>query len=930
MRRFNIKWRWIILMLGILVFFACESGERPPKPFNFKVIDCPNDDGNTVMLQWTHFAAAPVEKYEIWAGANKDALELKTDKREIAAFKTPDTNNIAGEGLYLTTKKSTESEVPQLLCGKSDSLKNVGQKVLRYELVTPAPEYDDLSTEYVDGKYYAIIVSPEDLTKPDMTTLKGKITESAEGEVEYSPVGESEIDVAYEKSVAGKRFLEKSEKIYCLTPENEKFLKAYGKRIACFVTADTRYAMLSKDGSFIDVDDKKDDDENRIRPNQPYYYKLVAVGTGGQNNETDLVEIKPKDEPPPPLQGGRCIIDTTAEEGLIAWQELLPSVRAFYKRVKVFGTTTDDSLLESGELIAEVNPSWHAIEYFAAPEELENKIFYLEGYDSIGQTSKSTPFTANFGELSKPQVPPELRLIEPDNDKNGEQLLLIWEPPALEVSYTVKDLAIDPEKTIKRINLKRKNYYLARDMQTGEEILVKVPEDDSILVDSLYKNFELAKVEWISCEDESEPGPKILSVYYDRKYNREYSEGILQKFGFVRTKLDDEPWQVDRKELGKTIFRNISPDTHHLEVVMLKSTGKPFENPEAHFETDVDLSKNGNFGQTPISCIYEIYRFKEGQDKSDAKIIGKTIPAEKNYVDKITDKEKRDNEYNYFMKAVSLSDGSFSESKVFGPLSPEGELFNVNKVVVFILMAIFIAIAVYFFVHARSGKKFYIRPIPGIQHIDEALGRATEMGRPALFVLGLSSIGDIATLAALTVLARVAKRAAKYNTRIIVPCYNPIVYLVAQETVKNACIEAGRPDAYNDDDVFFVTTGQFAYAAAVNGIMLREKTATNFYMGMFFAEALLLAETGTRLGAIQIAGTDAVTQIPFFITTCDYTLIGEELYAASAYLSKDPVQVASLKAQDYSKALILFLMIVGIIFMTLNFDWFYFLLSIQI
>ena len=41
------------------------------------------------------------------------------------------------------------------------------------------------------------------------------------------------------------------------------------------------------------------------------------------------------------------------------------------------------------------------------------------------------------------------------------------------------------------------------------------------------------------------------------------------------------------------------------------------------------------------------------------------------------------------------------------------------------------------------------------------------------------------------------------------------------------------------------------------------------------------ARLGNAAGAIQIAGTDAVTQLPFFITTCDYTLIGEELYAAS-------------------------------------------------
>ena len=107
------------------------------------------------------------------------------------------------------------------------------------------------------------------------------------------------------------------------------------------------------------------------------------------------------------------------------------------------------------------------------------------------------------------------------------------------------------------------------------------------------------------------------------------------------------------------------------------------------------------------------------------------------------------------------------------------------------------------------------------------------------------------------------------------------------------------------DMVFFLTDSQFGFAAAVDGIMVREKPATNLFLGMFWAESLILAETGNITGAIQIAGTDAVAQLPFFVTACDYTIIGEELYAASAYLSRTPVLVGSLKAQDIGKAIII-------------------------
>ena len=161
-------------------------------------------------------------------------------------------------------------------------------------------------------------------------------------------------------------------------------------------------------------------------------------------------------------------------------------------------------------------------------------------------------------------------------------------------------------------------------------------------------------------------------------------------------------------------------------------------------------------------------------------------------------------------------------------------------------------------------------------------------------------MGGLATIAAVNILGRVARRAAEYGTRVMVMNNNPIVTAVSQEVVKQSYTEAGRPDAYSDDDVAMVASDQFSYAAAVGGRMVRERPAAILLMGSFAAESLLLAETGASTGAI-----------PFFITTCDYTLIGEELYAASAYLSREPKMLGSLRGQDVGKA---FLMIVIVLF----------------
>jgi len=303
----------------------------------------------------------------------------------------------------------------------------------------------------------------------------------------------------------------------------------------------------------------------------------------------------------------------------------------------------------------------------------------------------------------------------------------------------------------------------------------------------------------------------------------------------------------------------------------------------------------------------------------------KTDKARMKILDKQHCKSKRT--FKYFVRKTD-GKGHFVDTEVYTKKDGEQYFFPIpnwynNPLTIVLISVLIFAALVYIMVRAaRKGKKLYIRPIAGIEEIDNALGRATEMGRPILFVPGLSSISDVATLAGLAILSRVAKKAAEYDTKILVPVRDYIVLPIAQEIVKEAHYEAGRPDTYDKNSVFFISEAQFAFVSGVNGIMIREKTATNFYMGMFWAESLLMTETGSMTGAVQIAGTDAVSQLPFFITTCDYTLIGEELYAASAYLSRQPLILGTLKAQDYMKLLIIISVIVGTILSTLHLTFF--------
>ena len=271
----------------------------------------------------------------------------------------------------------------------------------------------------------------------------------------------------------------------------------------------------------------------------------------------------------------------------------------------------------------------------------------------------------------------------------------------------------------------------------------------------------------------------------------------------------------------------------------------------------------------------------------------------------------------YFYRVSATGPGGVTAAgAVAGPAIARASWFNTTRASVLAFMLVYFLLVLYFMYMAQAGRKPFVRRLAGVDAIEEAIGRATEMGRPVLYVPGIQDIDDIQTVAGLIILESVAKMTARYQTPIRVPVAYPIPFTIAQEMVRSGYLGAGRPEAYDPDCVTFVSPEQFAYVAALTGIMLRERPAAHVFMGSFYAESLMLAETGFSTGAIQVAGTANVAQLPFFVVACDYTLIGEELFAASAYLSGEARLVGGLKGADMLKLLIVATVIAGCVLET--------------
>ncbi len=249
------------------------------------------------------------------------------------------------------------------------------------------------------------------------------------------------------------------------------------------------------------------------------------------------------------------------------------------------------------------------------------------------------------------------------------------------------------------------------------------------------------------------------------------------------------------------------------------------------------------------------------------------------------------------------------------------ELFTKGRVFPFFFLLMVWVVVYYMLRRAEKGKAPQIRRVAALDAIDEAVGRATELGKSVLVHMGWTDAGlrgehAGAILAGVSIMSHVAEMCARLGTKMIVAPAYPEVLPLVHETLKAAYQKEGRLEEYKEDSTLFFSTQQFPWAAGLMGTLEREKPGAHIGVGPFHGESLMIAEAGARSGAITILGTHRKSQIPFFIAACDYCLIGEEIYAAGAYLSKEPAQIGTIAGQDWLKVVSIALIVLGALVVT--------------
>jgi hypothetical protein len=240
-------------------------------------------------------------------------------------------------------------------------------------------------------------------------------------------------------------------------------------------------------------------------------------------------------------------------------------------------------------------------------------------------------------------------------------------------------------------------------------------------------------------------------------------------------------------------------------------------------------------------------------------------------------------------------------------------------VAVLLLTAISLLLWLYTW-RARRGTRYPLRRIAAFETLRGFMDTIAERGKRVHLSVGTSGIGGEQTAAVhagLTVLRYLAERGASLESSPVVTVADPVLLHVTQDALRRAHERMGHAAQYRATDVHLIAPDPAAYAIGAQQVIADPDVDANVMVGAFGDEYLLMAEAGAQRGIVQVAGANAVDVHPYMVATADRVLVGEEMFAAGAYLSGDPIQAASLRVQDVLRVAIAAVIVVGIVVKTL-------------
>jgi hypothetical protein len=229
-----------------------------------------------------------------------------------------------------------------------------------------------------------------------------------------------------------------------------------------------------------------------------------------------------------------------------------------------------------------------------------------------------------------------------------------------------------------------------------------------------------------------------------------------------------------------------------------------------------------------------------------------------------------------------------------------------------VALLLFAISQVFLITSISTGLRPRFRSIPLFGLLRGQTGRAIESGRELHVSIGTGGISgeDVTTtLAGLQIVEYLADEAAASGISPVVTTADATALLLAEDTLRRPYIRQGDLNSYPPLSARLPGLTPVPYAAATMDYLAHENALANVMSGSFGPEIGLIEHESARRDLLKINAAADPRALAVLSTTSDHLLVGEEMFAAKAYLQARPAQLASLRAQDIVRVAI----VIGIV-----------------
>jgi hypothetical protein len=200
-----------------------------------------------------------------------------------------------------------------------------------------------------------------------------------------------------------------------------------------------------------------------------------------------------------------------------------------------------------------------------------------------------------------------------------------------------------------------------------------------------------------------------------------------------------------------------------------------------------------------------------------------------------------------------------------------------------------------------AGRRPRLRSIPVFNALRSQLSRAIESGRSLHVSVGTGSLSgeDTATtLAGMAIVEYLADEAAASGIAPVITTADPTTLILVEDTLRRPNVRQGDLSGYSSLSAQLLALNPTQYSVAAMDYLAHNPVSANVMSGVFGPEVALIDHEADKQALPQLLGATDPRALAVMTATSDNVLIGEEVFAAKAYLQARPTHLASLRAQD--------------------------------